>query len=83
MWTTRESWSRPRRVVAKAEWTNGEANPRFVVTSLTRADAHEFLDVAPKAGVKTQVVRYPLADANTALDDLRGGRLQGAAVLIP
>jgi Transposase DDE domain group 1 len=36
MWTTRESWSRPRRVVAKAEWTNGEANPRFVVTSLMR-----------------------------------------------
>ena len=36
MWTTRESWSCPRRVVAKAEWTNGEANPRFVVTSLTR-----------------------------------------------
>jgi hypothetical protein len=35
-WTTRESWSRPRRVVAKAEWTNGEANPRFVVTSLRR-----------------------------------------------
>jgi hypothetical protein len=35
-WTTRESWSRPRRVVAKAEWTNGEANPRFVVTSLKR-----------------------------------------------
>jgi len=53
------------------------------VANLTRADAHEFLDVAPKAGVKTQVVRYPLADANTALDDLRGGRLQGAAVLIP
>jgi hypothetical protein len=35
-WTTRESWRRSRRVVAKAEWTNGEANPRFVVTSLTR-----------------------------------------------
>src|SRR5512134_3520085 len=34
MWTTRESWSRRRRVVAKAEWTQGEANPRFVVTSL-------------------------------------------------
>jgi Transposase DDE domain group 1 len=34
MWTTRRSWSRSRRVVAKAEWTNGEANPRFVVTSL-------------------------------------------------
>ena len=35
MWTTRKSWSRQRRVVAKAEWTQGEANPRFVVTSLT------------------------------------------------
>ena len=33
-WTTRNSWSRRRRVVAKAEWTQGEANPRFVVTSL-------------------------------------------------
>ena len=36
MWTTRESWSCRRRVVAKAEWTQGEANPRFVVTSLRR-----------------------------------------------
>jgi hypothetical protein len=34
LWTTRESWSRRRRVVAKAEHTQGEANPRFVVTSL-------------------------------------------------
>jgi hypothetical protein len=40
MWTTRKSWSRRRRVVAKAEHTQGEANPRFVVTSLgpERAD---------------------------------------------
>ena len=36
MWMTRKSWSRKRRVVAKAEWTKGEANPRFVVTSLRR-----------------------------------------------
>jgi len=35
-WTTRNSWSCRRRVVAKAEWTNGEANPRFIVTSLAR-----------------------------------------------
>jgi hypothetical protein len=35
MWTTRTSWSRRRRVIAKAEWTQGEANPRFLVTSLT------------------------------------------------
>ena len=34
MWRTRDSWSRQRRVVAKAKWTHGKANPRFVVTSL-------------------------------------------------
>jgi Transposase DDE domain group 1 len=34
LWTTRESWSRRRRVVAKAEWTHGGPNPRFIVTSL-------------------------------------------------
>jgi hypothetical protein len=38
-WSTRDSWSRQRRVVAKAEWTAGAANPRFVVTSLGREDA--------------------------------------------
>jgi hypothetical protein len=37
-WTTRRSWSRKRRVVAKAEWTIGEANPRFIVTSLARSE---------------------------------------------
>jgi hypothetical protein len=39
MWTTRNSWDRRRRVIAKAEWTQGEANPRFVVTSLTRDES--------------------------------------------
>ena len=34
MWSTLDSWSAERRVVAKAEWTHGEANPRFIVTSL-------------------------------------------------
>jgi len=34
LWSTRDSWSRRRRVIGKAEWTRGEANPRFVVTSL-------------------------------------------------
>lgn len=38
-WSTLDSWSRRRRVVAKAEWTHGEANPRFVVTSLRAAEA--------------------------------------------
>jgi Transposase DDE domain group 1 len=39
MWRTRRTWSRSRRVVAKAEWTHGEANPRFIVTSFTRRQA--------------------------------------------
>jgi hypothetical protein len=34
LWSTKDSWSRRRRVIAKAEWTRGEANPRFLVTSL-------------------------------------------------
>ena len=37
-WSTRNSWSRERRVIAKAEWTNGEANPRFIVTSLRKSE---------------------------------------------
>jgi hypothetical protein len=39
LWTTLDSWSRRRRVVAKAEYTSGKDNPRFVVTSLTRDEA--------------------------------------------
>jgi len=53
------------------------------VANLTRADAHEFLKVAPRAGVQCAVTRYPLERANEALADLRDGKLQGAAVLIP
>jgi alcohol dehydrogenase, propanol-preferring len=53
------------------------------VANLTRTDAHEFLKIAPKAGVYCEVTRYPLARANEALASLRAGRLQGAAVLIP
>jgi alcohol dehydrogenase, propanol-preferring len=53
------------------------------VANLTRADAREFLPIAAQAGIKMQVTRYPLAQANAALDDLRAGRFEGAAVLIP
>ena len=42
-WETLESWSLPRRVIAKAEWTQGEANPRFLVTSLTWTDDARYL----------------------------------------
>jgi alcohol dehydrogenase, propanol-preferring len=53
------------------------------VANLTRADAREFLGIAPQAGIKMRVMRYPLAKANEALNDLRAGRFEGAAVLIP
>jgi propanol-preferring alcohol dehydrogenase len=53
------------------------------VANLTRQDAVDFLRIAPEAGIRTETVRYPLARANEALDDLRHGRLRGAAVLVP
>jgi len=51
------------------------------VANLTREDAHEFLPIAPQAGVRTQVTRYPLERANDALSALRSGELTGTAVL--
>jgi propanol-preferring alcohol dehydrogenase len=53
------------------------------VANLTRKDAEEFFPVAREAGVRTHTRRYPLARANEALLDLRRGRLNGAAVLVP
>ena len=53
------------------------------VANLTRADAAEFMSLAEATPVRTSVRSYPLAEANAALADLRAGRLNGAAVLIP
>ncbi|WP_435104433.1 zinc-dependent alcohol dehydrogenase family protein [Arhodomonas sp. AD133] len=53
------------------------------VANLTRADGEAFMDIAPRVPVRTHVQRYPLAQANQALADLREGRMQGAAVLLP
>ena len=53
------------------------------VANLTRRDAGEFLALAPRVGVRTVVRRYELERANDALADLREGRLEGAAVLLP
>jgi propanol-preferring alcohol dehydrogenase len=53
------------------------------VANLTRQDGQEFFKIAPKAQIKTQTVSYPLIHANEALADLRSGRLQGAAVVVP
>ena len=51
------------------------------VANLTRRDGEELLALAPVAGLHPHVVRYPLEDANRALDDLRAGRFDGTAVL--
>lgn len=53
------------------------------VANLTRRDAATFFEVAAAAGVRARVQKYSLADANVALADLREGRVEGAAVLIP
>jgi len=53
------------------------------VANLTRRDGEEFLALAPRVPVRTEIERFALADANLALDRLRRGNIQGAAVLIP
>jgi propanol-preferring alcohol dehydrogenase len=53
------------------------------VANLTRRDGEEFLSLAPRVPVRTEVEAFPLALANDALERLRAGRLRGAAVLVP
>jgi propanol-preferring alcohol dehydrogenase len=53
------------------------------VANLTRQDGIDFLRIAPEVGVVTTTTIYPLAQANEALADLRAGRFEGAAVLVP
>jgi propanol-preferring alcohol dehydrogenase len=53
------------------------------VANLTRQDGLDFLRLAPQMGIVTETRSYKLADANLALGDLRAGRFDGAAVLVP
>jgi alcohol dehydrogenase, propanol-preferring len=53
------------------------------VANLTRQDGIDFLGLAPKIGIATKTTTYPLAQANQALADLRNGRFEGSAVLVP
>jgi propanol-preferring alcohol dehydrogenase len=53
------------------------------VANLTRADGHEFMDIAAKVPVRTVTTTFKLSEANQALDRLRSGELEGAAVLVP
>ena len=52
------------------------------VANLTRQDGLDFLALVPEVPVRTEVVPYPLEEANQALEALRGGHLRGAAVLV-
>ena len=52
------------------------------IANLTRKDGEEFLKLAPKVPVKTEVTTYSLEKVNDALDDLRYGRFNGSAVII-
>ena len=60
----------------------GERSLRSVA-NLTRRDGEEFLALAPRVPVRTEVTAYPLEAAGAALEDLRSGRLRGAAVVVP
>lgn len=53
------------------------------VANLTRRDGEELLALAPAAGLRPRVHPYPLEAANAALADLRAGRFEGTAVLVP
>jgi propanol-preferring alcohol dehydrogenase len=53
------------------------------VANLTRRDAREFFEAVAEMPLAVEVTLYPLAEANRALDDLRSGRLLGAAILVP
>jgi alcohol dehydrogenase, propanol-preferring len=53
------------------------------VANLTRRDGIDFLRLVPEFGIVTRITRYPLSHANQALADLRAGRFDGAAVLLP
>ncbi len=52
------------------------------VANLTRRDAREFLALAPRVPIRTEVQTFPLAESNRALEQLRSGGIQGAAVLV-
>ncbi|ANL43498.1 medium-chain dehydrogenase/reductase MDR family protein (plasmid) [Rhizobium phaseoli] len=53
------------------------------VANLTRSDGAEFFSIGKAAGVRCFTSVYPLEHANEALDDLRAGRVSGAAVIVP
>jgi Transposase DDE domain group 1 len=92
-WSTKENWSRRRRVISKAEWARGEANPRFLVTSfsadglarqatLRKALLRARRDGEPHQGMPGRPVRRPHLDATMRANQLRLWFASMAYVLI-
>jgi len=64
-------------------WLLWEERQLVSVANLTRQDGIDFLRLVPEMGIVTKTTAYPLNQANQALADLRAGRFEGAAVLVP
>ena len=68
-------------------WFHGlakrRASKRISVANLARQDGIDFLGQVSRAGVVVKTTTYPMQQANRALADLRAGRFEGAAVLVP
>jgi alcohol dehydrogenase, propanol-preferring len=79
----RPSFSRRMAPWCHGPWLLWEERQLLSVANPTRQDGVEFLDVVPKAGIRATTVAYSLRTANEALADLRAGRFEGAAVLLP
>lgn len=83
MFCSRKQYFNPRRATIRQR-TRRRLGGRFHrrIANLTRRDGEEFLALAPKAGVRTEVETFRLEQANDALQRLRNGEIRGAAVLV-
>ena len=84
-WRTRDSWSCARRVVAKAEWTGGKANPRFVVTSLTREEheARHLYERSIALAARWKTASRNASSISAPVLGPAGGRTRGPTALQP
>jgi propanol-preferring alcohol dehydrogenase len=64
-------------------WLLWEERQLVSVANLTRQDGLDFLALATKMGIVARTTLYPLREANRAFADLRAGRFEGAAILVP
>ena len=79
----RDFWRSPLNMAGNTGLGRNLYASADLLANLTRLDGEEFLRLAPAIPVHSDITRYPLEHANQALDDLRHGRFDGAAVLAP